>query len=119
MSCLQIQLSESKAQTGRNVLDVLFLEMSFDRCPSGVGVRCRVTRPAMKAAPIFFFEANAGVFELGHLSKFHDPPFGCTFARRFLIPARDLHTPSLSRPEQIDKNGGLTHEATPADDRHS
>ena len=86
-----------------NVFDVLFLEMSFDQCPSGVGVRCRVTRPAMKAAPIVFFEANARVFELGHLSRFHDPPFRRTFASRFIIPAGDLHTVSLSRPEQIEK----------------
>jgi len=86
----------------RNVFGVLFLEMSFDRCPSSAGVLCRVARPAMKATPILFFEANAGVFELGHLCRFHDPPFGRTFARRFLIPARDLHTPSLSRPGRIE-----------------
>lgn len=96
-------MSDTEVQTKnrRNAFDILFFEVNFDRRPSDVGVWCRAVRPAMQASPIFFLEANAGVFELGHFSRFHGPPFGRTFGSRFLVPARDLHTPSLSRPERI------------------
>jgi len=81
------------------VLDALFFQVSLERCPGLIGVWYRVTRPAMKTGPILLLEANTGVLEFGHLCRFHDPPLGCTFSTGPVVPARDLHSSSLSNPE--------------------
>ena len=59
-----------------NVNDALFFEVRFDQGPCGRGVRCRVACPTTEATPITAFEANAGILELGHFDRFHDPPLG-------------------------------------------
>ena len=75
----------------------------------------------MKTTPIFFLETNARMLELGHFSRFQNPPFGCTFASKFIVPVRDLeHVLVEPTPKNIYwEDEMITYETTPADDRHS
>lgn len=84
-----------------------------------MGERCRVVLPAMKASPIIVLEANAGVLELGHFSRFQDPPLAWTFSKRSIVSARDLHMLSNSEKKKGKRAvERLTHKTTPTDDRH-